>query len=182
VTRQTIAAAVSTLVTVAVLGGAIFVSLPSTVLYPRDGTPLREVLVNALPESWPFFTKPPSDSEITAYIVDEDRIRNASAFPNAKAANWFGIQRTQRAQGPEMANLINTLPQESWLQCREHRSTDCVVAAAETEPTAIRSEYTEQTLCGRVIIVETKPVAFSYTDMYTGHRLDEQALHLDVEC
>lgn len=181
-TRQTIIALVSSVVTAAVLGIAIFVSMPSTVLYPRDGSPLRDVMTTVLPESWPFFTKPPSDTEITAYVLDDGTLRSASAFPNAHRDNWFGVLRTQRAQGPEMANLTSPLPAENWVECAEDRSRDCLLIAAENEPVSIVNDYPTQTLCGNVIIVETAPVAFSYRDMYEGWRLDENAVHLDIEC
>lgn len=181
-TKQTIAATVSFLVSALVLGSAIFVSLPSTVLYPRDGSPLREVLVAVLPESWPFFTKPPSDSEIIAYVVEDGTITSASSFPNARSENWFGIKRAQRAQGPEMANLSNPLPAEQWVQCDDEPDEDCLVRAAQSEAFEIVNDYPAQTLCGSVIIAETKPVAFPYQDLYTGWRLDVQAAHLEVTC
>lgn len=182
-TKYIISTVVSFLALTVVLAVTVFVSLPSTVLYPRDNEGgLRANLVTIMPQSWPFFTKPPSDSELTAYHFDGQTIRSVSRFPNSKIDNWYGLTRTQRAQGPELANLTNPVPEESWWQCEHQENADCLVEAANSEPVSIINSYPHQTLCGSTIIAETEPVRFTNRSMFEGWRLDVQALHLEVSC
>ncbi len=56
---------------VAIIALAAFLSTESTVLHPREqaGDVLRKYVLPILPESWPFFTKPPTDPEFNMYTV-----------------------------------------------------------------------------------------------------------------
>lgn len=98
-----VAKAVSGSVLVASIAFAAFLSADSTVVLPRGtdmGDTLRQFVLPVFPQAWPFFTKPADDSELTAFVVSEDSITNATDFPNSLPSNAFGFSRTQRAQGP----------------------------------------------------------------------------------
>ena len=111
--RSSDRAALGGLVTLAVVLGvlatSIFFSLPSNVVSVRDGGSVRVFWAKALPQGWAFFTKPPSDSELVAYRVVEGELVYASLTPNSRPRNLFGLTRTQRAQGPEIAAMANQL-------------------------------------------------------------------------
>lgn len=123
-----LAAAVGGLLVVGVLlAGSVFFALPSNVLSTRDGGELRKLSASFLPQSWAFFTKPPSDPEFAPYTVSEDGVAYASRLPNSRARNWFGLSRSQRTQGPEIAAMANQVRQ--W-QDREKTAGDCPAAVA----------------------------------------------------
>lgn len=168
-----------------VLGGtlaiSIFLSLPSNVLSSRDGSTLRAVAAEVMPQGWSFFTKPPNDPEVVPYLVRSDgSLAYASQFPNAAPENLFGISRVQRAQGPEMAFLANHGTE--WHTCTAGAEPDCRRLAADSPGDPVENTAPSPTLCGRVVLVETRPVPWAYRNEYSGWRLDSRATGLDVTC
>ena len=166
-----------------VLLATIFTSLPSNVAYPRSvDDPFRVNVTTLMPQSWPFFTKPPSDPEFTSYEVSDQKITSVSKFPNNKSDNFYGITRTQRAQGPELANLSFQVPTEDWVDCSEHPSEVCLEVAASTEQVPTSNESPNPSLCGNILLVETEPVDFVNRDSYEGWRIDSRVAYMRVTC
>jgi len=171
-----------TLVVVGVaLAGSIFYSLPSNVLSTRDGGDVRAFSARLMPQSWAFFTKPPSDPEFVAYTIDSSgRAEFASRLPNSRRENLFGLSRRQRAQGPEIANLANRV--EAWTDC-DSAAQGCRDASDLDDPAVpLVNASPVPTLCGRVMLVETRPVPWTFRDDYDGWRLDTRAALVDAEC
>lgn len=161
--------------------GSIFFSFPSNVVSVRDGGSVRTVSVELIPQNWPFFTKPPNDPEVIPYIVHGDgRIEFASQFPNGRSENVFGLSRSQRAQGPEMANLANQV--EEWVDCSGVRDQCVETAVGQGVAQTIHNSSPVATLCGTVVLMQTEPVPWSYRGHYDGWRLDKEAVLIEAEC
>lgn len=181
--KQNLAPLISIVVFVSLLGWTIFSSLPSNVAYSRDAdSRVRPIVTTLMPQSWPFFTKPPSDPEFASYEIVGQSIRSASKFPNNRQENLYGIARGQRAQGPELANLSFQVPSEKWLDCTENPDQVCLERAAESATIDVENKSPLKTLCGNILLVETKPVDFVNRDSYSGWRIDSQIAHLKVTC
>ena len=73
---------------------------------------LRAELNTVAGQNFAFFTRSPETDQIDAYRLDPDGTVGASLLvtPQAKPANLFGLSRTQRAQGPELAILLREVP------------------------------------------------------------------------
>lgn len=177
-----VTAAVALVVVVFLLVGSIFFSLPSNVLSLRDGSTPRRVAIGVLPQGWAFFTKPPSDSEAVVFALRDDRVININRPPQAKAANWWGLSRRQRAQGPEVAQLVHQAT--AWKPCADASSAvACAVAAAADgsfEDVTNRSPVAS--VCGRAFVVETEPVRWQFREFYDEPRRALQFSAIDVEC
>lgn len=181
---EQISAALTAGTLVGIIAFAAFLSADSTVLLPReqgDGDPLRRYILPVVPQSWPFFTKLPNDPEYAAYAVDGQGVHSRTDFPNAQASNLFGFARTQRAQGPEMANLSNMLEQSEWVNCLAVEG-DCVQSASKTHAVELVNSSTFPTLCGTFVLAATEPVPWSFRDDYTGWRQDSYAVNVRVSC
>lgn len=164
----------------ALLAGSIFFSLPSNVLSTRDGGELRSLSARFLPQSWAFFTKPPSDSEFVPYVVSDDGVAYAGRLPNSRSDNLYGLTRRQRAQGPEVASMANQV--QKWENC-EAIEGDCpVVVAGSSTPTSVTNSSPVPTLCGRLVLVESRPVPWKFRDRYEGWRLDKKAAFVEAKC
>lgn len=125
---------------------------------------------------------PPSDNELTVYSVSGSEITSASRFPNSRASNLFGLDRDQRAQGPEIAALANSVPFEDWSTCDPLFVDACLSDEAVSEPVKLSNTSPYVTLCGDVLIVETSPIAYSYRELFDGYRFDERAVRLEISC
>ncbi|MEU8762723.1 SdpA family antimicrobial peptide system protein [Streptomyces sp. NPDC048659] len=174
------AAAVGILLVGALLAGSVFFSLPSNVLSTRDGGELREWSARLLPQSWAFFTKPPSDPEFVPYVVSGDAASAASLLPNSRPENLYGLTRRQRSQGPEVANMANQV--REWRNCEEVEGDCPTVVARSSAPARAENSSPVPTLCGRVVLVETRPVPWKFRDRYDGWRLDKRAALVEATC
>jgi len=166
----------------AVLAFSIFVSMPSNVLQLRDGSELKLIFASFLPQGWEFFTKPPNAAEFHVYTMDEEGvIASAMLFPNARAENMFGIGRSQRSQGPELATLGRDI--DHWVDCDElSAGEDCLIEATKLPPTSVESPAPYPTVCGSVLLAETRPVPWQFRYDYSGWRLESRVTHLEVIC
>lgn len=166
-----------------VLVVSIFYGFPSNVLSTRDGSPLRSFSARFVPQSWGFFTKPPDDSEVVPYLLHGDgSLEQVSTQPNSRASNAFGLTRRQRAQGPELANMINRLSAEDWTDC-EVVVGDCLrTVARDSDAVAVPNSSPVRTVCGPALIVETEPVPWAFREDFRGWRLDRRAVLVDAEC
>lgn len=161
---------------------AVFYSMPSNVVDKRDGSAQRTSFTEILPESWGFFTKPPNDPELAAFSVNGSSVESALDFPHSQRRNGYGIMRDHRAQGPEIAELTNSVQDNDWVSCDKVEG-DCVVYAnSKKSATTVNNYFPSRTICGNIVIAETVPVPWSYRDSYNGWRKENRVVHLDVKC
>lgn len=172
-----IGASISLAVLAPLLVLSIIASFPVNIVMP--GQSVRSWLSVALPQSWQFFTKSPDDLELTAYqVTPGGGTRSLSLTPNSRPSNWFGLRRSQRSQGPEIAAIANSLTR--WSKCEP--SQDCVAQAAAGEPVQVVNRWEHPTLCGPVVLVQTRPVPWAYRNRYDGWRLDVKTARVDAAC
>lgn len=177
-----LAAAASLLLLLTTLAVAIFFSFPSNVLSWRDGAATRSAVTSILPEGWAFFTKPPNDAEyIPVRSTDGgSTFESQSHLPNSRSENWFGLLRAQRAQGPEIANLSGQA--SHWQACTSKHGNSCYRQIWASLPDRIQNSSPVPTVCGRAIIMETRPVPWSFRDFYEEARENERGALVDVTC
>jgi antimicrobial peptide system SdpA family protein len=177
-----VTAVVALAVVVVLLGGSIFFSLPSNVLSIRDGSAARRAAIGTLPQGWAFFTKPPSDSEAVVFALRDDRVVNINRPPQAKVENWWGLSRRQRAQGPEVAQLVHQAT--TWTPCADVSSAlACVTGAAvDQRYERVSNRSPVASVCGRAFVVETEPVRWQFRDFYDDARRALQYSAIEVEC
>lgn len=129
-----------------------------------------------VPQGWAFFTKPPDDPEIGAY--DARTGQSILATPQTKAENLFGMSRTQRAQGPELASLAAQITR--WKTCKEGAAT-CIDPRSSEPAEAVINDAYIRTVCGRVVLTSERPAPWAYRGFGLSSRIDQRAL-LVVDC
>lgn len=166
---------------VSLILAGIFFTLPSNVLSIRDGGGARTFFTSYLPQSWGFFVKPQQDGEYRVYrIEDSGSESRIDSFPNSSPTNYFGLSRTQRSQGPEMARIVG---QNEWKNCSSSVIRDCLTAAVVDSPTLSATNGSkDETLCGDLVFLHTKPTIWSYRDFSNERRTAEAYQHVTVTC
>ncbi|GGT66480.1 hypothetical protein GCM10010207_76860 [Streptomyces atratus] len=154
--------------------------LQSNVLSTRDGGDLRVLSARFLPQSWAFFTKPPSDPEFVPYVVSDEGVTYAARLPNSRSDNLYGLTRRQRTQGPEVASMANQV--QAWKDCEEIEGDCPAVVAGSSVPTSVTNSSPVPTLCGRLVLVESRPIPWKFRDRYEGWRLDKKAALVEAKC
>ncbi|WP_374203711.1 SdpA family antimicrobial peptide system protein [Pseudonocardia sp. ICBG601] len=180
--RVALAAVLCLGVLLSTLSMAVFFALPSNVVSWRDGGAVRKIVASALPEGWAFFTKPPNDPEyVPIYSADGGRtFEGGSSLPNSRFENWYGLLRSQRAQGPEIANLSNE--PLKWQMCENKHGSACYKQVWAGSPTFVRNSSPVPTVCGRAIVMETRPVPWAFRDFYKEVRENERGALVEVTC
>ncbi|MDQ0540899.1 antimicrobial peptide system SdpA family protein [Curtobacterium flaccumfaciens] len=139
----------------------------------------RGAIVAIAPQRWEFFTASPEKPVLVAYR--QDSLDSLMQLPQSKAENLFGLSRTQRAQGPELALLAPQV--KTWVKCDSPGDPGaCLSVARESSPQAVKNDAAHQTLCGAVVLAEVKPVPFAFRGFgYESSSITRTAT-LDLTC
>ncbi|MFJ8079273.1 SdpA family antimicrobial peptide system protein [Streptomyces sp. NPDC096205] len=142
----------------------------NTLTFPGQDT--VATTVNRLaPQGWSFFTKSPRDSELQPYVLRDGAWRDQLMAPHSAPHNAFGLNRRSRSQGIEMALLLAQADGLRWTKCDRDLAA-CLDRAAE--PGTIANPVPEPTLCGRVALVEQKPVPFAWRDLMDANHTPDR--------
>ena len=154
--------------------------MPTTALtLPAEGQ-LKPVMALFVPEGWAFFTKSPRDDRLLSFVRNGDgEWTYINRGPNAESRNWFGINRTSRAQGPEIGGLMSLLRASAWQSCTGDprpclEKSQVAFSGRNRSPTA--------TLCGTVGIVLQQPLPWAWYDARDQIQLPSRVAKLEVTC
>ncbi|WP_353963266.1 MULTISPECIES: hypothetical protein [unclassified Streptomyces] len=84
--------------------------------------------------------------QIGAYAFDGKHSKNLLRTPQSNPSSFFGLSRTQRAQGPEMAIIDASVT--GWKSCSGTLTT-CLSQAAALPAAKITNRNPVQTICSR---------------------------------
>jgi antimicrobial peptide system SdpA family protein len=158
---------------------ALFYTLPSNALSSRHSKGARQFFNDVTPQVWAFFTKNPEGVQIGAYAFDGKHSKNLLRTPQSNPSNFFGLSRTQRAQGPEMAIIDASVT--DWKSCGGTLTT-CLSQAAALPAAKITNRNPVQTICGDAFMTQEYVVPWSYRNLVPYDRRVTRIAHLDVSC
>ncbi|MGH3966594.1 MAG: SdpA family antimicrobial peptide system protein [Mycobacterium sp.] len=160
-------------------------TLPSNIVWER--TQLRAVraqLNTIAGQDFAFFTRSPETEQVTAYRLQPDGNVAASLLvtPQAKASNLFGLSRTQRAQGPELANLLRAVPPDGWADCTGLDRTTCVEEVLRKPKAFLHNNSPIPTVCGPVALTVESTTKWAYRRLAeTRYNIERIAL-ASIDC
>ena len=141
-----------------------------------------EQKVNAqmwIPEGWKFFTRNPREERVAMLVQKDGQWINGSRTPNANPSNAFGLDRLGRAQGLEVALLLENVPSEAWSACKGD-TTSCL---QNTAPTIHRTNISPNpSLCGQVGFVSQKPVPWAWANQGLHVEMPANVIRMDIQC
>lgn len=180
----TISGTISFIVVISVFILGVFFSLPSNVLNVRDGNLARTIFTTYFPQSWDFFTKSQQDPEFVVYRQTEEKNIRVDRFPNSGHSNFYGFSRSQRQDGPEIANITNSLAHsEEWIPCSQSAGVDlCIEQASNSKQVEFEGKTPNPHICGDIILVETVPVKWSFREFREEHRQPLKSIRVSVVC
>lgn len=163
---------------------SVFYSLPSNVVSDR-GIPssFRVFSIDVAPQGWGFFTKPPSDPDLLFY--NAKTLESLLVTPQTRVENLYGLSRTQRAQGPEGANLLVTLTDDDWFSCSPGDVLQKCVDAMNRENKkvlSVKNTAPIHTLCGDILVSQAKPTPWSYRKLIDESHSPSYIVKVNVQC
>ncbi len=111
------------------------------------------------PQGWAFFTKDPREQRAFLYQRLHGRWTDLKKAPHAEPRNAFGLNRASRAQGVELALLMQSVPAAAWRDC--NGDPRACFSSAATAP-AVRNVSPRPTVCGTVALVFQAPVPWAW--------------------
>jgi antimicrobial peptide system SdpA family protein len=142
---------------------SIFFAWPDNVILTTANSPLRTVFGSTFGQGWAFFTNPPQNAITRVYRAGNGA--DLLATPQGKAENAFGISRNQRAQGPELAILANSVPNRN--ECGRGSSKDCLREASTAKAQPIDPHIRRQSTCGELILTVEHPRPWAFRETST---------------
>jgi antimicrobial peptide system SdpA family protein len=166
---------------------ALVASMPSNVVVSTASLPTVRAQLNTMAgQNFSFFTKSPQSEQFDVLRVSGSGAAAASLLltPQSRRSNLYGLSRTQRAQGPELAALMNAVPQWRWLQCSEvPEGCAAALAAAATLPTATMVNASPTaTVCGDVVFTVSDITKWSYRNLTDQRYRITRLVRADVVC
>ncbi|MEP9391950.1 SdpA family antimicrobial peptide system protein [Gordonia sp. VNQ95] len=164
-------------------GVTIFYTLPSNVLSQRDDdSAVREAVRVLAAQQFGYFTKDQRGDQAVVYRLDGNgTIHNLMKTPQNLPSNLFGWSRIQRAQGPEVADLLNFNPDLQWRECNSAAEA-CIKTNADMPSTAATTKTHRHTICGEVYVVVERTVDWSFRKLVDYDRRAVRVSHVDVAC
>jgi antimicrobial peptide system SdpA family protein len=156
-------------------------SLSPHALSSREPTAVavRDAVLAIAPQRWEFFTASPKGRQYAAYRTQTGE--SALSLPQSKAANLFGVARTQRAQGPELAALHQQV--SNWTKCADKSASQrCIQRATKERPQALRNEARRRSLCGDLLLAQEKATPFEFRSFDLPNFRVLQAARVEVSC
>jgi antimicrobial peptide system SdpA family protein len=144
---------------------SVVATLPSNIVWGRTQLlGIRAELNVIAGQNFAFFTRSPESDQVAAYRVDPDgTVRDSLlATPQNRTGNLLGLSRTQRAQGPELALLVDAIPNDAWFDCAELDRPTCFDEVRDQPTRDLRNTSQVPTLCGRVALTVETTTAWAY--------------------
>jgi antimicrobial peptide system SdpA family protein len=160
-------------------------TLPSNVLWDRSQLLIVRAELNTVAgQNFAFFTRSPESEQIVAYRLLPDGALGASLLhlPQGRAANLFGLSRTQRAQGPELANLMRAVPATAWTDCTELGHDECVDGIRGRGKAMLRNTSPIPTICGEVALTAESTVKWAYRRLTADRYTIERVAPASIDC
>jgi len=167
ITLGAIAAAAAVLAVSAVLPSSA-IQLPQSVAQTTD---------LLAPQGWAFFTASPRSAYPQAYVLSRDGGWQLHGGSLAVPSDLFGLDRSLRAEGTEIALLAQGVPAQDWRPC-----VGLPVRCLSAAPVAVQVTNTSTlaNLCGQVGFVRQQVLPWAWRG--TGTVMPSQVLRLEVSC
>lgn len=161
---------------------SVMAALPDAAASPPGMATSRQTISRVWPQGWGFFTKSPRTPANVAYKIAGDGMpKNALIDPNATPSNLFGASRRARAQGPEIASLLHSIPESAWKECGAYVVADCRVGEFKAAP-QVANGSPIPTLCGQIILTSEEPVPWAWRSIAKHQYRITKAAAVNVQC
>lgn len=158
-----------------------FTAIHGTLPYNPLRAPLAQSIKVSIwaPEGWAFFTRSPQVMRTSVFEEENGKWVSASLGPQARPSNFFGMNRTSRAQGVELGLLTADLQPGNWRSCDQDPIV-CLAGAPIVGTFKNRSPH--PTYCGKVGIVRQRPVPWAWQQSADKIIMPSHVVVLREEC
>ncbi|WP_193777196.1 SdpA family antimicrobial peptide system protein [Rhodococcus sp. YH3-3] len=150
----------------------------SAVDLPYQQSQPAQAVKSLLPQGWAFFTKSPRGETFSVYAGPESGNVKLTATPISEPRNWFGLDRTPRAQGTEYAALLQGVAADDWRACIS--LAECISANIPALPR--ENLAPGPTFCGDIYVVRLESTPWAWREFESERRNPTDSVRIDVKC
>lgn len=160
----------------------LLATLPPNVLIDGERTvPMRNLLQSVAAQNFGFFTRSAQLEQLDVYRVSGDTATSLLITPQSRQSNMYGLSRRQRAQGPEIATIVNSITPDRWTPC-DSGGKDCILQVLHTSPLLRKNNSPIPTMCGDLVFTTEKTVKWSFRDLVPTTYHVTRTIHVTAEC
>jgi antimicrobial peptide system SdpA family protein len=164
---------------------SVAATLPSNIMWERNQLRAIRVELNTIAaQDFAFFTRSAETEQIIAYRLNSDgsAVASLSRTPQAKASNLFGLSRTQRAQGPELANLVRAVRPGAWVNCTGLDRKTCFDGVPRQPKAFLHNNSPIPTVCGQVMLTFERTTKWAYRRLTDARYAVERVALASIDC
>lgn len=132
------------------------------------------------PQGWSFFTRNPREAKQYLFRRDARGWESVLLAPHGRLRNAFGLNRASRAQGVEMALVVDAAKKGRWVVCEERPIADCLSKLPAGFPVANVSP--NPTLCGTIAVMEQRPIPWAWAKADRPIYMPARVLPIEATC
>jgi antimicrobial peptide system SdpA family protein len=140
-----------------------------------------------VPEGWAFFTRSPRTVYPVVYKPDADgRWSRWSTLSLATPSQAMGLNRSRRAEGTQVALILQDVPASAWTACSDVPAT-CLARTAQpaqpaqsVQPLTLTNDSTHRSICGLVGFVRQDVLPWAWRD--SGTTMPSRVMVARVTC
>jgi antimicrobial peptide system SdpA family protein len=157
---------------------AVYAAFPAAPYSPLR-LPHPDAVEFWVPQGWAFFTRNPREQRVFFYTRTAGGWTSPSRTPHGRPRNAFGFNRASRAEGVEMALLMDALKGAHWGKC-----VGAPFACLDAVPvrTHLKNATAHAVFCGTVGMVLQDPVPWAWQDLAGRFNMPSLVLKTEVAC
>jgi antimicrobial peptide system SdpA family protein len=151
-------------------GDAPVLSLPADI---------RNVVVDAAPQGWQFFTKDPQSANIVPFRDDGGHWVSAQLRGALHLGTLFGFDRVDREQGIEIGVLSTKIPADAWLPCKVAPAQCLAKIPVEV---SLVDAMPHPSLCGDLGLANQAPLPWAWARLVPVPVMPSTIVRVMVSC
>jgi antimicrobial peptide system SdpA family protein len=140
---------------------------------------VRRNVVSVAPEGWAFFTRNPREPKTYTWSVDSNGTLGSENPVDVRGFALAGLSRRSRIRGIEVGQIMQSIPEDRWVQCRGPVE-ECGLSEAKWVP--VRNTMAAGTLCGRVVFESKPPVPWAWSGGERPVHMPAKVAFVDIDC
>jgi antimicrobial peptide system SdpA family protein len=150
---------------------------PASDLFPVTSNDMRRLL----PEGFGFFTRDAREPLLLIYEKKDNGVKMIT-MNNTTTGNVYGLVRSHRAFGIEVANLMSLLGNDkTWHACGSNGFIDCMLTS-ELPVVALEKPVPYTFLCGEYYLVETERLPWAWSEIFDQKNMPSKILRVSISC
>ena len=142
-----------------------------------------QLVGNALPQGWAFFTRSPRETQTFFYKIDANNASTYYAVNNAQLSNFWGLKRTSSRIMYESADIFKDIKEQDFTDCRSNLTGNKAlpIPCVPTSNKDVFVRLRNPVLNGEYVLILQPPIPWSWSKDRNRIGLFSKAVRVTVK-